>query len=70
MKRVCHDKVNANSESGRGSIRVFVLLLELSCKFEIISKRTVLGRMDACMAESLCCPPETVKTLLIDYTLI
>ena len=65
MKRVCCDK-----ESGKGSMRVFVLLLELSCKFEIISKRTVLGRMDACMAESLCCPPETVVTLLIGYTLI
>ena len=27
------------------------------------------GRMDTCvwMAESLCCPPETVTTLLIDY---
>ena len=30
------------------------------------------GRMDTClniwMAESLCCPPETQKTLLIGYT--
>ena len=28
--------------------------------------------MDAClrMAESLCCPPETITTLLISYTLI
>ena len=31
--------------------------------------RGVWGRMDAriCMAESLCCPPETILTLLIDY---
>ena len=30
----------------------------------------VLERMDTCMclAESLCCPPETVTTLLICYT--
>ena len=30
----------------------------------------VLGRMDTCvcMTESLCCPPETVTTLLLDYT--
>ena len=29
----------------------------------------VWGRMDTwvCMAESLCCSPETIKTLLIDY---
>ena len=29
-----------------------------------------LGRMDTCicMAESLCCPPETITTLLIGYT--
>ena len=28
------------------------------------------GRMDTCicMAESLCCPPETITTLLISYT--
>ena len=28
------------------------------------------GRMDTCicMAESLCCPPETITTLLIGYT--
>ena len=32
---------------------------------------TGLGRMDTCiicMAESLCCPPETITTLLIGYT--
>ena len=30
------------------------------------------GRVDTCiwMAESLCCPPETMTTLLIGYTLI
>ena len=31
----------------------------------------VWGRMDTCsicMAESLCCPPETITTLLIGYT--
>ena len=29
----------------------------------------VCGRMDTCicMAESLCCPPETITSLLIDY---
>ena len=28
------------------------------------------GRMDTCVcvAESLCCPPETIKTVLIGYT--
>ena len=33
---------------------------------------SVHGRMDAwiCMTESLCCPPETIITLLIGYTLI
>ena len=32
--------------------------------------RGVLGRMDTCicMAESLCCPPKTVTTLLIGPT--
>ena len=32
--------------------------------------RGVWGRMDTCicMAESLCCPPETTTTLLISYT--
>ena len=32
--------------------------------------RGVWGRMDTrvCMAESLCCPPKTVTTLLISYT--
>ena len=31
----------------------------------------VLERMDTCMclAESVCCPPETVTTLLIDYNI-
>ena len=34
--------------------------------------RVVWGRMDTCMcmAESLCCPPETITTLLIVYTTI
>ena len=34
--------------------------------------RGVWGRMDTCMcmAESLCCPPETITTLLISYTMI
>lgn len=48
MKRVCHDKGNTDSESGKGSVRVSALLLELSCKFVIISERTVLGE-DGCM---------------------
>ena len=32
--------------------------------------RGVCGRMDTCiyMVESLCCPPETITTLLISYT--
>ena len=32
--------------------------------------RGIGGRMDTgiCMAESLCCPPKTVTTLLISYT--
>ena len=32
--------------------------------------RGALGRMDICicMAESLCCPPKTITTLLICYT--
>ena len=32
----------------------------------------VWGRMDTCicMAESLCCSPETITTLLMGYTLI
>ena len=32
--------------------------------------RGIWGRMDTCicMAESLCCPPENVKSLLIGYT--
>ena len=32
----------------------------------------VWGRTDTCMcmAESLCCPPETITTLLIGYTTI
>ena len=34
--------------------------------------RGVLGRMDICicMAEALCCPSQTITTLLIGYTLI
>ena len=70
MKRLCHDKVNADSESGKGSVRVSALLLELSCKFGIISERTVLGENGCMYAESLCCPPETTITLLTGYTLI
>ena len=32
--------------------------------------RGVWGKTDTCihMAESLCCPPETITTLLINYT--
>ena len=34
------------------------------------SRKEVWGRMDMCrcMAESLCCPPNTITALLIDYT--
>ena len=35
-----------------------------------LDARGVLGKMDTrmCMAESLCCPPETITTLLISYS--
>ena len=35
-----------------------------------LDERGVWGRMDTCirMAESLCCPPETITTLLIGYS--
>ena len=35
-----------------------------------LNGKRVWGRMDTCMctAESLCCPPETITILLIDYT--
>ena len=35
-----------------------------------LDERGVWGRMDTCvcMAESLCCPPETITTLLTSYT--
>ena len=35
-----------------------------------LDQRGVWGRMHTCicMAESLCCPPETITTLLISYT--
>ena len=34
-----------------------------------LDRREVYGRMDicVCMAESLCCPPEMITTLLISY---
>ena len=39
-----------------------------NCHYYLDESR-VLGRMDTCiwMAESLCCPPETITTLLIGY---
>ena len=35
-----------------------------------LDERGVWGRMDTCvcMTEFLCCPPETITTLLIGYT--
>ena len=35
-----------------------------------LNGRGVWGRMDTCiwMAEALCCPPETITTLLIGHT--
>ena len=35
-----------------------------------LNGKEVSGRMDTCicMAESLCCPPETITPLLISYT--
>ena len=43
-------------------------LCSMSCGS--LDGRGVWGRMDPCicMAESLCCPPETITTLLIGYT--
>ena len=37
-----------------------------------LDERRVWGRVDTCicMAESLCCTPETIPTLLIHYTMI
>ena len=37
-----------------------------------LNERGVCGRTDTCicMVESFCCSPETITTLLIDYTLI
>ena len=41
-----------------------------SVKCGSLDGRGVWGRIDTCicMAESLCCPPETITTLLISYT--
>ena len=38
--------------------------------FGSLDERGIRGRMDTCvcMAESLCCQPETITTLLICYT--
>ena len=35
-----------------------------------LQNRLVWGRMDTCIctAESICCPPRTITTLLIGYT--
>jgi len=40
------------------------------CLCGSLDERVVKGRMDTCIctAESLCCPPETIKTMLISYT--
>ena len=37
-----------------------------------LDEKDVWGRMDTCicMAETLCCPPETITALLIGYTSI
>ena len=45
-------------------------LCSMSCGS--LDGRGDLGRMDTCecMAESLCCPLETITTLLTSYTLI
>ena len=38
---------------------------------ELISAEfSAIKKMDTCIAESLCCPPETLTTLLISYTSI
>ena len=38
---------------------------------ELISAEfSAIEKMDTCIAESLCCPPETLTTLLISYTSI
>ena len=43
-------------------------LCSMSCGS--LDGRRVWGRMDTgiCMAESLCCSPETITTVFIDYT--
>ena len=45
---------------------------ELCCVCGRLDGRGVWGRMDTCicMAESLCCSPETITTLFISYTSI
>ena len=45
-------------------------LLYSRCNSRSLDGRGVWGRIDTCvcMAESLCCSPETVTTLLIGYT--
>ena len=34
----------------------------------ILAEVSAIEKMDTCMAEFLCCPPETLTTLLIGYT--
>ena len=60
--------------------KVFLVFTHPSCTFVLpwegqtqlsATKKDKIGRrMDTyiCVAESLCCPPETIKTLLIGYT--
>ena len=51
------------------------LCLIVCCHYYLIhclDERRVWGRMDTCiyMTESLCCPPETITTLLFDYNVL
>ena len=40
----------------------------IQCYVVSLDKRRVWGRVDTCITESLCCPPETITTLLTGYT--
>ena len=64
-------KQDAISES-RPGVHVLLYLLRDLCSalHGSLDGRVVWRRVDACicMTKSLCCPPETLTTLLIGYT--
>ena len=51
-------------------MNVQVYKLYLNKEIKNLDGRGVWGRVDTCicMTEFLCCPPETITTLLIGYT--